>query len=134
MARVTVEDCTDKVENKFELVVLASQRAKAITSGAPIIVEDHDEKHGVISLREIASGKLEIESLRDDVVKSLQTKNRIDEVDEDENLHAEAQEEIKEEEFNTAGADIFVGEAHSDLEAENLYSDNISFDEDDNKQ
>lgn len=129
MARVTVEDCTDKVENKFELVVLASQRAKEISSGAPIIVDDDGDKNGVIALREVASGKLDIESIRAGVVKSLQTKNNIDEITEEENLHAEAQEEVKEDSFDTGGVDIYVGESHSDLEAEQIYTDNIDFDD-----
>lgn len=130
MARVTVEDCTDKVENKFELVVVVSQRAKDINSGSPIAVDDDGDKNGVIALREIAAGKLNVESLRTDIVKSLRTKNQLDEVVEDENLHAEAQEEIKEDSFDTSSADIFVGESHSDLEAEQIYTDNISFDDD----
>lgn len=129
MARVTVEDCTDKVLNKFELVVVVSQRAKEISSGAPIIVEDDGDKNGVIALREVASGKLDIEALRTGLIKSLQTKNIIDEVDEDGNLHAEVQEDIKEDSFHDAGSEMFVGESHSDLEADQLYTDNISFEE-----
>ena len=125
MARVTVEDCTDKVPNRFELVALAGQRAKAISSGTPITVEDENDKNAVIALREIASANLDIPSLRSELVKSLQNKSKLDEVESDENLHAEAQEEVKEEDFSTTNADIFVGESHSDLEAEQIYSDNV---------
>ena len=58
MARVTVEDCLDKVENRFALVVLASKRTKELKRGAPLLVTDRDNREVVMSLREIASGKV----------------------------------------------------------------------------
>jgi DNA-directed RNA polymerase subunit omega len=54
MARVTVEDCIDKVENRFELVLLASHRARMISSGAPLTVDRDNDKNPVVALREIA--------------------------------------------------------------------------------
>lgn len=125
MARVTVEDCINKIPNKFELVVLAGQRAKDINSGVPITVDPDNDKNAVIALREIAQGNLDISVLRSELVNSLQNKSKIDSVDEDENLHAEVQEKITEIDYNNSGADIFVGESHSDLEDAQLYSDNI---------
>jgi len=72
MARVTVEDCIDEVENSFELVALASLRAKQIQSGSKALVEIDNDKPTVLALREIASKKINIEALRDELVKSEQ--------------------------------------------------------------
>lgn len=130
MARVTVEDCTDKIPNKFELVAIAGQRAKDINSGVPITVDADNDKNAVIALREIAQGNLDIPVLRSELIGSLQNKNKIDAVDEEENLHAEVQEKISEVDYDNSGADIFVGESHSDLEEAQLYSDNIDEEKD----
>ena len=59
MARVTVEDCIDKVDNRFDLVLMASHRARAISSGAPISVQRDNDKNPVVALREIGDGKLD---------------------------------------------------------------------------
>ena len=72
MARVTVEDCVDKVPNRFELVLLAAHRARAITSGAQLVVDRDNDKNPVVSLREIASTKIKPDQLREDFVHSLQ--------------------------------------------------------------
>lgn len=72
MARVTVEDCIDKVENRFELVMLASQRARKIGSGAPLTVERDNDKKTVISLREIAGETVETANLKEDMITSYQ--------------------------------------------------------------
>lgn len=72
MARVTIEDCVEKVDDRFELVALAAQRAKEISGGAPLTIERKGEKDTVISLREIAEGTVQIDSLRFGVVNSLQ--------------------------------------------------------------
>ncbi len=58
MARVTVEDCLEKVENRFALVILASKRTKELKRGAPLMVRDRDNREVVMSLREIAKGKI----------------------------------------------------------------------------
>ena len=58
MARVTVEDCVDKVENRFELVLLASHRARMISSGSQLLVERDRDKNPVVALREIAAGEI----------------------------------------------------------------------------
>lgn len=58
MARVTVEDCLEKVENRFALVILASKRTKELKRGAPLLVRERDNREVVMALREIAAGKV----------------------------------------------------------------------------
>lgn len=72
MARVTVEDCIDKVENRFELVMVAAQRARKIGSGAAITVERDNDKKTVISLREIAGETVAVEDLKEEMIVSHQ--------------------------------------------------------------
>src|SRR3954471_16643276 len=72
MARVTVEDCVQKVPNRFELVLLAAQRAREITSGASLTLDRDDDKNPVIALREIAEDTVGLEHLRSSVVRGLQ--------------------------------------------------------------
>jgi DNA-directed RNA polymerase subunit omega len=79
MARVTVEDCVDKVDNRFDLVLLAAHRARAISSGAEILVERDNDKNPVVALREIAKEVLEPEDLREDLIHSLQKYVEVDE-------------------------------------------------------
>ena len=71
MARVTVEDCVDKIENRFDLVLMASHRARAISSGAPISVARDNDKNPVVALREIADETIELGRIEQDLVKSL---------------------------------------------------------------
>jgi DNA-directed RNA polymerase subunit omega len=79
MARVTVEDCVDKVPNRFELVLLAAHRARQITTGAAIAVEPENDKNPVISLREIAERKLPPDDLRESLIHSIQKNVEVDE-------------------------------------------------------
>ena len=79
MARVTVEDCIEKVDNRFDLVLMASHRARAISSGAPIWVGRDNDKNPVVALREIGDGKLSPGDLREDVIHALQKQVEIDE-------------------------------------------------------
>ncbi len=72
MARVTVEDCVLLVPNRFELVMLASHRARALSSGAELHVERDRDKNPVVALREVAEQKLDLESLHESLVKGLQ--------------------------------------------------------------
>ncbi|MFT4077154.1 MAG: DNA-directed RNA polymerase subunit omega [Asticcacaulis sp.] len=76
MARVTVEDCVEKIDNRFNLVLLAAHRARAISSGSSILVERDNDKNPVVSLREIADGVLEPGTLTESLIASLQ---RVDE-------------------------------------------------------
>ncbi|MBL8589306.1 MAG: DNA-directed RNA polymerase subunit omega [Methylobacteriaceae bacterium] len=79
MARVTVEDCIDKVENRFDLVLMASHRARLISSGVPLLVERDKDKNPVVSLREIAEARLSPDDLREDLIHSLQKHVEVDE-------------------------------------------------------
>ncbi len=79
MARVTVEDCIDKVENRFELVLLASHRARLISSGAPLLVSRDRDKNPVVALREIADEAISPEDLKEQLIHSLQKYVEVDE-------------------------------------------------------
>ncbi|MFZ0730094.1 MAG: DNA-directed RNA polymerase subunit omega, partial [Methylovirgula sp.] len=79
MARVTVEDCIDKVENRFELVLISSHRARMIAAGAPITVDRDKDKNAVVALREIAETTLAPEDLKEDFIHSLQKHVEVDE-------------------------------------------------------
>ena len=79
MARVTVEDCVDKVENRFELVLVASHRARMIASGSPLTVDRDNDKNPVVALREIADMTQAPEDLKEDFIHSLQNQVEVDE-------------------------------------------------------
>ncbi|GHF29697.1 hypothetical protein GCM10017044_26210 [Kordiimonas sediminis] len=82
MARVTVEDCVDKVTNRFELVLVAAQRARQISAGAPLEVERDNDKNAVVALREIADEKIQPDDLRESVIHSLRQVVESDEPEE----------------------------------------------------
>ena len=86
MARVTVEDCVVKVPNRFELVLLAAQRAREITSGVPLTLDRDDDKNPVVALREIADETVALEHLRGSVVRGMQKHVEIDEPEETHDL------------------------------------------------
>lgn len=79
MARVTVEDCIDKVENRFDLVLLASHRARLIAAGQPTTVARDNDKNPVVSLREIAETTMQPDDLMEDLIHSLQKHVEVDE-------------------------------------------------------
>ncbi len=79
MARVTVEDCIDKIENRFDLVLLAAHRARLISSGQHILVDRDRDKNPVVALREIAESALSPEDLSEDFIHSLQRHVEVDE-------------------------------------------------------
>jgi DNA-directed RNA polymerase subunit omega len=83
MARVTVEDCIDKVDNRFELVLLASHRARLISQGAPITIDRDNDKNPVVALREIADETLSPGDLKEDLIHSLQKHVEVDEPEPD---------------------------------------------------
>ena len=84
MARVTVEDCIEKVENRFELVLLAAQRARDISVGAELQVEKNNDKNPVIALREIAEKKLDNDDLKEGIINGMQRYIEREEGEEDE--------------------------------------------------
>jgi DNA-directed RNA polymerase subunit omega len=79
MARVTVEDCVDKVSNRFELVLLAAHRARAISTGSAITVDPDNDKNPVIALREIAEPTIPSQDLREGLIHSIQKNVEVDE-------------------------------------------------------
>jgi DNA-directed RNA polymerase subunit omega len=85
MARVTVEDCVEKVPNRFSLVLLAAHRARAVSAGAPLLVDRDNDKNPVVALREIADDVVDGENLKENLIASLQ---RVDE-------RSEAEEEAE---------------------------------------
>ncbi len=83
MARVTVEDCIEKVPNRFELVLLASHRARSISQGAPLTVDRDNDKNPVVALREIADETVDSGDLHEDLVHSMQKLVEVDEPEPD---------------------------------------------------
>jgi len=79
MARVTVEDCIDKVDNRFELVLLASHRARMISSGAPLTIDRDRDKNPVVALREVADETVRPDDLREQLIHSMQKYVEVDE-------------------------------------------------------
>jgi len=82
MARVTVEDCVQQVPNRFDLVMLAAQRARDISAGAQLQVDRDRDKNPVVALREIADTKLSLDSLREGIVAGLQKHADVDQPEE----------------------------------------------------
>ena len=125
MARVTVEDCVLKVPNRFELVLLAGQRAREITAGAPLSLERDDDKNPVVALREIADSTVALDHLRDSLVRGMQKHVEIDEPEEAPELEPSL--------FGLAEpAGALIGEDETDGEAidEELEEDMLSVDDD----
>ncbi len=83
MARVTVEDCVVKIPNRFDLVMVASQRAREIAAGASITLDRDNDKNPVVALREIADETINLDGLREALVKGLQRQVEVDEPEEE---------------------------------------------------
>lgn len=117
MARVTVEDCVDKIENRFELVMVAAQRARKIGSGAALTIERDKDKNPVVALREIAGETVDLENLKEELVRSHQRMVAFEQEDEQIDLMD------GEEEWGTI--------ARKQSEAEGMYADEDFPDDDD---
>jgi DNA-directed RNA polymerase subunit omega len=122
MARVTVEDCVVKIPNRFELVMMAGQRARDVAAGARLTVERDNDKNPVVALREIAEETVDLAALRNAVVTGLQKHVEVDEPEEDEidvmagrDLLMEAGGEMVEDDL---GDDMSIQDEATDLEAE----------------
>lgn len=129
MARITVEDCVLKVPNRFELVLLAAQRAREISSGAPLSVERDNDKNPVVSLREIADATVKIDDLNQHLIQNLQKHVEKDEPEEDnpelltagedliglETRRSLIDEEIADEVLTIGGQDIGGDDEESDI-------------------
>ena len=83
MARVTVEDCIEKVDNRFDLVLLSAHRARMISSGQPITIDRDNDKNPVVALREIAEETQSADDLRERMIESHQTQIEVDEPEDD---------------------------------------------------
>jgi DNA-directed RNA polymerase subunit omega len=109
MARVTVEDCILKIPNRFDLVMLAAQRARDISSGASLTIDRDNDKNPVVALREIADMTIDIETLQNSVVQGLRK-------------HVETEEPVEEGGFGSGDADILSdltqGQDETDEEGE----------------
>ena len=139
MARVTVEDCVDKIPNRYELLMVAAQRAKDISSGAPITVARDNDKNPVIALREIADETVSIEELQKSLVMGLQKYVEVEEPEEEELEILAAEKELADldDQFsgllldNEMGDGIQIGDDDDalDLDAADADSD-VSLDDD----
>ena len=96
MARVTVEDCVEKIPNRYELLLVAAQRAKDIASGSPINLDRDNDKNSVVALREIAENKVNIEDLQRSLVMGLQKYVEVEEPEEEELEILAAEKELAE--------------------------------------
>lgn len=120
MARVTVEDCVLKVPNRFDLVMLAAQRARDVSAGAPLTLERDNDKNPVIALREIAEGTVDHDNLRNSLIQGMQKHVEVDEPEEedlDESAVISAQLAASEEGESQPAAR--KEEAEEDVESEN---------------
>lgn len=108
MARVTVEDCIDKVPNRFELVLLASHRARTISQGAPLTVDRDNDKNPVVALREIADETIDKDDMREDLVHSMQKHVEVDEPEPDLVPMLTAEGEVAQVEDDADAADVAV--------------------------
>lgn len=111
MARVTVEDCVTKVPNRFELVMLASQRARDVSAGSAITIERDNDKNPVVALREIADGTVDLGELEEALIKGLQNYVEMDEPEDDEMDLLAIQQD-----HNGDGEPVMVIETASELE------------------
>ena len=111
MARVTVEDCVTKVPNRFELVMIASQRARDVSAGSSITIERDNDKNPVVALREIADGTIDLAELKESVIKGLQNYVEMDEPEDDEMDLLAIQQD-----HNGDGEPVIVIETASELE------------------
>jgi DNA-directed RNA polymerase subunit omega len=111
MARVTVEDCVQKIPNRFELVMLAAQRARKISSGAPLTIDRDNDKNPVVSLREIADSTIQPDELKEELVRTYQ---RIVEMDDSEDVIDSTEGE---DQWNAIAAASAKDGAYDDIDA-----------------
>jgi DNA-directed RNA polymerase subunit omega len=127
MARVTVEDCVQRIPNRFDLVMIAAQRGRSIGAGAPLSVERDNDKNAVVALREIAEGTVDLKELENNLIQSLQKVVEVEEPPEEEmdllaiqrelsteQGEAQVEEEIAEDMLHVEGEDA------SEVEDEDL--------------
>ena len=131
MARVTVEDCVEKIQNRYELLLIAAQRAKDIASGAPIKVERDNDKNSVVALREIADGVADIEELQKSLVIGLQKYVEVEEPEEEELEILAAEKELSGLDSQFDGDMILDAALAENMQIEDSNGDTIDVDSDD---
>ena len=93
MARITVEDCLEKVENQYDLVLLAKERTVQLNAGSPMLVEEDNDKRTIISLREIGDGKIDVKEIEASAIKRL--RKEPDELEEQEETEEETDDDFE---------------------------------------
>ena len=93
MARITVEDCLEKVDNQYDLVLLAKERTVQLNAGSPMLVEEDNDKRTIISLREIGDGKIDVKEIEASAIKRL--RKEPDELEEQEETEEETNDEFE---------------------------------------
>ena len=93
MARITVEDCLDKVDNQYDLVLLAKERTVQLNAGSPLLVEEDNDKRTIISLREIGDGKINVAEIKESAIKRL--RKEPDEVEQQEETEEETNDDFE---------------------------------------
>ena len=93
MARITVEDCLEKVENQYDLVLLAKERTVQLNAGSPMLVEEDNDKRTIISLREIGDGKINVKEIEESAIKRL--RKEPDEIEEQEETEEETNDDFE---------------------------------------
>ena len=93
MARITVEDCLEKVDNQYDLVLLAKERTVQLNAGSPMLVEEDNDKRTIISLREIGDGKINVKEVEDSAIKRL--RKEPDEVEQQEEIEEETNDDFE---------------------------------------
>ncbi|MBO7556275.1 MAG: DNA-directed RNA polymerase subunit omega [Alphaproteobacteria bacterium] len=127
MARVTVEDCIDKVPNRYELVMVSTQRAKDISTGAPIMVARDNDKNPVVALREIAEERVSIEELQKSLVMGLQKYVEVEEPEEEEMEIVAAEKELAELDEQFSGL-LLDTEVSDNMQVHGPDEDDVDFD------
>ena len=130
MARVTVEDCIEKIPNRYELLMVAAQRAKDISAGAPIMVSRDNDKNPVIALREIAEGKVNIEELQKSLVLGLQKYVEVEEPEDEELEIMTAEKELSELDDQFSGVELDAADMNDSMQIHDS-DDDIDLDSDD---
>ena len=134
MARITVEDCIDKFPSRFELVLVASNRARKLYSGESATVEIDNDKNTVIALREIAEETLTTEQLKNDLIEEYQTNtfsedDEINEIEDDSNESESGTDELESDEIHQNNKDTDSSSENSLVNNEQNNSENSSNDE-----
>ena len=127
MARVTVEDCVERIPNRFELVMLAAKRSREISSGASLTVERDNDKNPVVALREIADETVPLDDLREELVRGLQKHIEVDEPEEDDEIEMMTAASLANEVGMEAAA-AGVGADTSDTSAPDYGTDDVTED------